>query len=80
MEPIGLSDMARTLGLPVHRPHHAQGDALTTAQSFVALATHLERFGSQTLGALKRASSEPGRRPWFRSVLDRLGVRPRERG
>jgi DNA polymerase III subunit epsilon len=31
------------LGLPVHTPHHALGDAFTTAQVFLALATRLER-------------------------------------
>jgi DNA polymerase-3 subunit epsilon len=31
------------LGLPVHTPHHALGDAFTTAQLFLALATRLER-------------------------------------
>ena len=40
----GLGDLARWLGLPVHRPHEADGDALTTAQVFIALATHLESF------------------------------------
>jgi DNA polymerase III subunit epsilon len=78
-EPIGLSDMARSLGLPVHRPHHAHGDALTTAQAFIALATHLEGFEPQTLGSLQRASDEPRRRSWFRSLVDQLGVRPRRR-
>jgi DNA polymerase III subunit epsilon len=57
-EPIGLSDMARGLGLPVHRPHHADGDALTTAQAFIALATHLERFEDPlTLGRLEGMSA-----------------------
>ena len=56
-EPIGLSDMARSLGLPVHRPHHADGDALTTAQAFIALATHLEAFEDPLkLGSLLRMS------------------------
>jgi DNA polymerase-3 subunit epsilon len=55
-DPIGLSDLARSLGLPVHRPHHADGDALTTAQAFIALATHLEAFGPQTLGSLEQFS------------------------
>jgi hypothetical protein len=27
------------MGLPSHRPHVAEGDALTTAQVFLALAT-----------------------------------------
>ena len=38
-----LEDAARRLGLPVHTPHHALGDAFTTAQLFLALATRLER-------------------------------------
>jgi DNA polymerase-3 subunit epsilon len=37
-----LEDAARRLGLPVHTPHHALGDAFTTAQVFLALATRLE--------------------------------------
>lgn len=42
---LDLGDLAARLGLPVHRPHHALGDALTTAQVFLALATHLEHKG-----------------------------------
>jgi DNA polymerase-3 subunit epsilon len=73
-EPIGLSAMASALGLPVHRPHHADGDALTTAQAFIALATHLEEFGPQTVGSLVRVSRpEPGRRS-PRALLRRLGL------
>jgi DNA polymerase III subunit epsilon len=53
----GLSRVARWLGLPVHRPHHADGDALTTAQVFLALATHLEEFGEVTVGSLERDSA-----------------------
>jgi DNA polymerase-3 subunit epsilon len=71
-DPIGLSDMARELGLPVHRPHHADGDALTTAQAFIALATHLDAFGAQTLGTLERLSPAV-KRPWFRALLGRFG-------
>jgi DNA polymerase-3 subunit epsilon len=37
-----LEAAARHLGLPVHTPHHALGDAFTTAQLFLALATRLE--------------------------------------
>jgi DNA polymerase-3 subunit epsilon len=73
-EPIGLSDLARGLGLPVHRPHHADGDALTTAQAFIALATHLEAFGPQTVGTLARASSTKRRAPSPGSLLGRLGL------
>ena len=52
--PPGLSDVAARLGLPVHRPHHAEGDALTTAQAFLALARRLEERGPQTVGSLAR--------------------------
>ena len=59
--PIGLSDMARSLGLPVHRPHHADGDALTTAQAFIALATHLETFKTPpTVGWMEEVSAGGG--------------------
>ena len=40
-----LAQIARGLGMPLHRPHVAEGDALTTAQLFLALATHLEGHG-----------------------------------
>jgi DNA polymerase-3 subunit epsilon len=40
-----LSAVAEGLRLPTHRPHVAEGDALTTAQVFLALATHLETHG-----------------------------------
>ena len=65
--------MARDLGLPVHRPHHADGDALTTAQAFIALATHLEAFGPQTLRSLEQLSLQGGsKRPSLRSLLRRF--------
>jgi DNA polymerase III subunit epsilon len=73
-DPIGLSDMARRLGLPVHRPHHADGDALTTAQAFIALATHLEGFRAQTLGSLEGISRRPPRPGRLRSLLHRFGL------
>jgi DNA polymerase-3 subunit epsilon len=37
-----LEDLARELGLPVHTPHHALGDAMTTAEVLMVLATRLE--------------------------------------
>ena len=55
-ESLPLSDAAASLGLPVHRPHHADGDALTTAQLFLALAAHLDRTEPQTVGSLARLS------------------------
>jgi DNA polymerase-3 subunit epsilon len=74
-EPIGLSALARELGLPVHRPHHADGDALTTAQAFIALVTHLEELEAQTVGSLERASHPDRRhRPSLSGVLRRLGL------
>ena len=43
-------------GLPVHGPHRATGDALTTAQAFIALAAHLERGGGgETIRSLAAA-------------------------
>jgi DNA polymerase-3 subunit epsilon len=50
-----LSVIAGALGLPAHRPHQAEGDALTAAQAFLAMATHLEARGYRTVGALTRA-------------------------
>jgi DNA polymerase III subunit epsilon len=50
-----LSALAVALGLPAHRPHEAEGDALTTAQAFLALATHLEAHGRGTVRALTGA-------------------------
>ena len=52
---LSLGALATALALPVHRPHRAAGDALTTAQAFIALATHLERRGRQTVGSLADA-------------------------
>lgn len=37
-----LEAAANQLGLPVHTPHHALGDAFTTAEVLLALATRLE--------------------------------------
>jgi DNA polymerase-3 subunit epsilon len=63
---VSLEEMARSLGLPVHRRHTADGDALTTAQAFIALATHLDSFKPQTVDSLVRAG---GDRP---GLFDRL--------
>jgi len=51
--PLGV--IASELGLPVHHPHHALGDALTTAQVFLALATHLEKHHRGSVHGLQRA-------------------------
>lgn len=68
----GLPELARALGLPVHRPHHADGDALTTAQVFLALATHLEAFGKVTVGSLERLSAPEREEPTPGRAIARL--------
>lgn len=57
---IGLEPLADELGVPTHRPHTADGDALTTAQVFLALATHLDAFKPQTVGSLQRPEGRWG--------------------
>ncbi|MBM7805197.1 DNA polymerase-3 subunit epsilon [Geodermatophilus bullaregiensis] len=54
---VSLAGLAEALGLPSHRPHEASGDALTTAQVFVALATLLEDGGAETVGTLAGAEA-----------------------
>ena len=52
-----LEALAESLGVPVHDPHHALGDALTTAQVFLVLVSRLEReFGLLTVDALEQMS------------------------
>jgi len=50
-----LREITDALGLPTHHPHQALGDALTTAQVFLALATHLEAMGHGSLRDLTLA-------------------------
>jgi DNA polymerase III subunit epsilon len=50
-----LSAIAGALALPADRPHTADGDALTAAQVFLALATRLERQGRATVSDLTSA-------------------------
>jgi DNA polymerase-3 subunit epsilon len=55
---IGLGELAAELGLPAERPHDALSDALTTAQVFIALASHLEALDGargETVSSLQRA-------------------------
>ena len=52
---LPLTRLARMLGQDTEDTHHALGDALMTAQVFVALATHLEQRGPQSVGKLVRA-------------------------
>jgi DNA polymerase III subunit epsilon len=61
----GLASVVSALGLPSHRPHEAEGDALTAAQLFLALATHLEGHGHRTVRALVGAERQvTGWRLW----------------
>jgi DNA polymerase-3 subunit epsilon len=53
--PLPLGELASRLGLPIHSPHTAAGDALTTAQAFIALAAHLDDLGAETIRSLSRA-------------------------
>ena len=49
---ISLARLAELLGVPQEPAHHALGDALTTAASFIALASHLDRLERQTVGSI----------------------------
>ncbi|HEV3284767.1 MAG TPA: 3'-5' exonuclease [Solirubrobacteraceae bacterium] len=50
-----LEELASTLGLPSHSRHDALGDALTTAQVFIAAATHLDALAPMTVRGLTHA-------------------------
>jgi DNA polymerase-3 subunit epsilon len=52
---ISLGLLASRLGLPAERPHDALGDALTTAQVFIALASHLDAVHTETVSSLVKA-------------------------
>ena len=52
---VSLAELTAALGLPSHHPHDAVGDALTTAQVFVALATHLDALQPETVRRLTTA-------------------------
>jgi DNA polymerase-3 subunit epsilon len=49
---VSLARLAQLLTLPQEPAHHALGDALTTASTFIALAAHLDRTEPQTVGSL----------------------------
>ncbi len=55
LQHVALGELASALGLPADRPHDALGDALTTAQVFIALASHLDSIHPETVGSLARA-------------------------
>jgi len=45
-----LEFLARSLNLPVYTPHHALGDAMTTAAVFLALASRIEKKLEESSG------------------------------
>lgn len=49
---LPLARLSAELGIRPEPPHHALADALTTAQAFVALASHLDAAAPQTVGSL----------------------------
>jgi DNA polymerase III subunit epsilon len=53
---LSLGDLVTALELPEHRPHHALGDALTTAQAFIALSAHLDARHPETVKSLSQAA------------------------
>jgi DNA polymerase-3 subunit epsilon len=57
---LPLSRLASVLGQPADTPHHALGDALTTAKAFIALASHLDAIEPQTVGSLVGAAARLG--------------------
>jgi DNA polymerase III subunit epsilon len=57
---LPLARLAAVLGQPAEDPHHALGDALTTAKAFIALASHLDAETPQTVGSLQAADHQLG--------------------
>lgn len=52
---LRLERLAREFGQPAETPHHALGDALTTAKAFIAVAAHLDQITPQTVSSLVRS-------------------------
>jgi DNA polymerase-3 subunit epsilon len=57
---LSLARLAQLLGQPGEDPHHALGDALTTAKAFIALASLLDASERQTVGSLQHAEQALG--------------------
>jgi DNA polymerase III subunit epsilon len=55
---LPLARLCSLLGVPGETPHHALGDALTTAKAFIALAGHLDALTPQTVGSLRDAEAQ----------------------
>jgi DNA polymerase-3 subunit epsilon len=58
---MSLAGLTRILGQSGEAPHHALGDALTTGQAFIALASHLDAIERQTVGSLVGAGERLAR-------------------
>ena len=54
---LSLDRLSQMLGQAAETPHHALGDALTTAKAFIALASHLDAIEPQSVGSLVAADS-----------------------
>lgn len=72
-----LESLARRMNLPVYSPHHALGDAMTTAVMFLALATEIEREsiarGSRQL-SLKDLLEISRVNSWHPRIRDRMST------
>jgi DNA polymerase III epsilon subunit-like protein len=55
---LALADLAHELRLPAEGAHDALSDALTTAQAFIALASHLDAVRRRTVDSLERAGRQ----------------------
>ncbi len=69
---VALGEAAAELGLPVHRPHHALGDALTTAQLFLGLATRYDPGREARVTDLTRRRPDEWWERAYATVLRRL--------
>jgi DNA polymerase-3 subunit epsilon len=80
---VGLGAVCAHFGLPEHRRHHALGDAVTTAQLFLATASLLvpedQASVAQLLSAGRALRSERRRR-WIRRTGDLMHRSPATRG
>jgi DNA polymerase-3 subunit epsilon len=74
---LDLSALARACGLPVHSPHTAIGDALTTAQLFIVAASQLDARAPETVGRLARGQA---RLADLEAYWPRHGEREAQRG
>lgn len=55
---LPLGKLSEALGQHPEIPHHALGDAMTTAQAFIALASHLDAISPQTVSSLVTAEQQ----------------------